>query len=96
MNVPRAGHIAALLVNGKTLVAGGYNGEYLSSSEEYDPANDAWTRRKDMSVARVRAAATVLLDGRVLVAGGTFNGNVLTSIPNCTMRQLANGQVQQT
>ena len=41
----RYAHTATLLLNGKVLVAGGYNpsSNYLSSAELYDPATGTWT-----------------------------------------------------
>src|SRR4030095_8145144 len=43
----------------------------LRSTDVYDPATGAWTRRGDLSVPRFSHSATRLLDGRVLAAGGT-------------------------
>ena len=38
----------------------------------YDPASGTWTATGKMNVPRDGAAATLLSDGKVLVAGGTF------------------------
>src|SRR4029453_1631752 len=44
MNTPRVNHTATLLLNGKVLVAGGYNaGTILNSAELYDPASGTWS-----------------------------------------------------
>ena len=40
-------------------------------AELYDPGTNAWTAAAPMSTPRALASATVLRDGRVLVAGGT-------------------------
>jgi hypothetical protein len=48
------------------LVAGGGP----SSAELYDPVTGAWTLTGSMTEIRLDSRATLLLDGRVLVAGG--------------------------
>ena len=74
----RSGHTATLLQNGKVLVAGGYGAasadgafDYLGSAEQYDPATGTWSTTGSLNVARCCHTATLLQDGRVLVAGGT-------------------------
>ncbi len=75
MLVARYNASAALLPDGRVLVAGGYAGSAtgapISSAEIYDPATGMWTAAASMTSARAQHTATVLLDGRVLVAGGT-------------------------
>lgn len=76
MTQPREHHMATLLSNGKVLVTGGHNNEgginggVLDTAELYDPATGAWTATGHMATARERHTATLLNDGRVLVAGG--------------------------
>ena len=76
MNDPRVGHKAVLLRDGRVLVIGGGDRRLgprwnaLASSELYDPPTDRWTRTGDMGARRASATATLLRDGRVLVAGG--------------------------
>jgi N-acetylneuraminic acid mutarotase len=74
MTVARSRHSATLLPNGKLLVAGGYNqnggGLVLASAEIYDPVAATWTLTGSMSVARELQSATLLPNGKVLVAGG--------------------------
>jgi hypothetical protein len=62
---------------GKVLVAGGYTGAssanaqpVLSTSELYDPATGTWSAGGALNTRRSLHAATLLNDGRVLVAGG--------------------------
>ncbi len=67
----RYGHTATLLPNGKVLVAGGYNGGALKSSELYDPVARTWSPTTgSLSVGRWNHTATLLNTGKVLVAGG--------------------------
>jgi hypothetical protein len=76
MNVARIGHSATLLANGQVLVTGGWNGSDLSptvlaSAELYDPATGKWSLAGSMTVARTGQSAVLLLNGEVLVAGGS-------------------------
>jgi len=77
LGIKRAGHSATRLANGKILVAGGWNemgpaivSSLTATAELYDPASDTWTPIASMSHARIGQTATLLPDGRVLVAGG--------------------------
>jgi len=69
-------HSTVLLADGKVLVAGGQPGpiarpmQALASAELYDPVTRAWSPAGAMSQARYGHSATLLADGRVLVAGG--------------------------
>lgn len=75
MNTARYDHTATLLNNGKVLITGG-RGEYfpLPSAELYDPSNDNFSyfsSTAEMRTRRHNHTATLLLTGKVLVAGGT-------------------------
>jgi N-acetylneuraminic acid mutarotase len=84
MSVARSGQTATLLADGDVLVAGGgCNGQAygcdagsflstLKSAELYDPATGAWSATSSMKEGRQFFTATLLPDGKVLVAGG-FN-----------------------
>jgi N-acetylneuraminic acid mutarotase len=72
---PRFDHTATVLLDGRVLVAGGAKGDGdassgLSSAELYDPATRTWATTAPMTRTRTNHTATLLLDGRVLVAGG--------------------------
>jgi len=58
------------LASGKVLVAGGFAGQTLSSSELYDPATGTFSATGSMSTERWCPTMTQLGNGKVLVAGG--------------------------
>lgn len=82
---PRWGHTATLLANGKVLVAGGWRGDDVSATamadaELYDPATGRFTSIAPLMTARAYHTATLLMDGRVLIAGGTDRSGSLISV----------------
>jgi hypothetical protein len=75
LNVARSIHTATLLQDGKVLVAGGITGsvsrEFATNTAElYDPATRTWSLTGNLNVGRDWHTATLLQDGKVLVAGG--------------------------
>ena len=78
MVTPRYAHTATLLPNGKVLVAGGISQQNISGSpfvanstaELYDPATSAFEPANSMGTVRAEHTATLLSDGKVLIAGG--------------------------
>jgi Kelch motif protein len=79
MGTARYAAVAAPLPDGRVLVAGGYNddggGHYLASAEVFNPATGAFSSAGvgAMSTPRRGAVAAPLPDGRVLVAGGSYD-----------------------
>lgn len=83
MTRPRAQHTATLLADGRVLVTGGMcDGRYttgcppdedptgaMAAAEIYDPGTGKWTPTGDMTTQRFYHTATLLDDGKVLVAG---------------------------
>jgi N-acetylneuraminic acid mutarotase len=75
MRTGRYHHTATLLKDGRVLVVGGgrtVHGErvFLSSAEIYDPVRNTWRSAGRFPIKRANHTATLLGDGRVLVAGG--------------------------
>ena len=72
MTSGRCSPTAALLSNGKVLIAGGYTGSSsLSSAELYDPTAGTFLATGSMTTARYWHTATLLNNGKVLITGGT-------------------------
>jgi len=86
MAAPRVWHSLTLLPNGMVLAAGGetdtcsasgcWFAGSVSTAELYDPAAGAFVATPTMITARETHTATVLKDGRVLLAGGVSYGGI--------------------
>jgi len=79
MKTGRQQHTATLLPDGRVLIAGGYEqkdsgsrGQTLSSTELYDPSTGTFTPIGSMGDLRSSHSATLLQDGRVFIAGGSY------------------------
>jgi Galactose oxidase, central domain len=74
LNAARYGHTATLLADGKVLVVGGSDdgdlASTLASAEIYDPDTGTWSTTGSLNTSRYNHTATLLPDGKVLVAGG--------------------------
>lgn len=70
----RDSHTATRLADGRVLVAGGEgrgsSKGALSSAELYNPATGTWAPTGNLNQARKQHTATLLANGKVLVAGG--------------------------
>lgn len=88
--VVRAGKTATLLRDGHVLFAGGYNcaaagsDGMWASAELYDPATGTFSVTGSMAAPREQHTATLLADGRVLIAGG-ISGNRATAAGGITL-----------
>lgn len=109
----RERHTATLLPNGTVLVTGGGNYQAPSgssvataSAELYDPATGRWSTTRSLTAARVMHTATLLPNGKVLVAGGysaelydpatgswSATGSLTTGRSGHTATLLSNGKV---
>jgi hypothetical protein len=113
MVAPRTLHAATLLGDGKVLVTGGDSGNDsstpLATAEIFDISTGMFTPTGNMVNARAGHTATLLANGKVLVAGGssgdaaelfdpatgefTATGSMETSRTNGTATLLKNGDV---
>ena len=83
LNIGRRNHTATLLANGKVLVAGGSDdglpAALIEIAELYDPATGTWSFTNGLRVPRHYHTATLLPNGKVLVAGGSDGTSLLAS-----------------
>jgi WD40 repeat protein len=88
LTVSRTGHSATLLPDGRVLIAGGMQDVGpiqpvplllgVASAEIYDPVSGTFTSTGSMSIWRAQHTATLLADGRVLVAAGDGTAEVFS------------------
>jgi N-acetylneuraminic acid mutarotase len=113
MQTARWFHTATLLRSGKVLVAGGeinvgFGTGKTATAELYDPVTGAWHATGSLHTARFQHTATLLRNGKVLVAGGftttaelydptagtwSLTGSISTAIGYQTATLLRNGKV---
>jgi len=78
-----------LTANGKVMVAGGEG--FMNSAELFNPHTGTWTNTGAMNTGRWQATATLLHDGKVLVAGGYGGSYGALSSAELYNRPPANG-----
>jgi hypothetical protein len=86
MNNARREHHATLLSNGEVLMTGGVDasGQVIATAELFDPntgrfrlTTAAFPTGSNMTQPRYQDTATLLADGRVLIAGGSYSMTIL-------------------
>jgi len=96
----RAWHSAALLPNGKVLLAGGAGGSnnssILNTAELYDPATGTWSVTGSLIAARYGHTATLLQNGNVLIAGGSDDGDLASTLASAELYDPAIGRWSNT
>ncbi|MFN8516965.1 MAG: kelch repeat-containing protein [Chloroflexia bacterium] len=84
MHVARYAHSATLMADGRVFVAGGAPSGRLAditnAAEIFDPATGEWTPAAPMRTPRLGHTATLLGNGRILVAGGTMGTSSNSSL----------------
>ena len=102
MTFARAGHTATLLRDGRVLIvggapSGGTGGAPVASAELYDPLTGTFTLTGSATVARQGASATLLVDGRVLIVGGSVaNGSGPLAVASAELYDPATGAFSAT
>jgi hypothetical protein len=72
LTVPRSRHTATLLIDGRVLIAGGYNTSRVEATAEiYDPTTNTFTMTGAMTSPRWGHTAVLLADGRVFMLGSS-------------------------
>jgi N-acetylneuraminic acid mutarotase len=84
LSFSRWNHTATLLPSGKVLIVGGLNivgrvGSILSRDELFDPETMTWSSLSSINAARTEHTATLLPNGKVMVAGGYNQDTILSS-----------------
>lgn len=90
LNIFRQNFALVAMADGKAMAIGGYsdaplnNGShgYLDTTEIYDPATGNWTLGPRLNYERSAAVATLLSDGKIMVAGGRGNVPYGTYVSN--------------
>lgn len=76
LQVPRAGHVAVRLQDGRILVFGGWSGtDATDQVEAWDPRAKTFEAAGTLQMKRDGFTATLLQDGTVLITGG-YHGNM--------------------
>jgi hypothetical protein len=78
MTVERCGHTATLLGDGQVLIVTGTHdwvgASYQNTAELFNPTTGTFSATGSMARRPAKQTATILVDGRVLIAGGNDTG----------------------
>ena len=96
----RNGSAPVRLRSGRVLISGGYPQAPTptppASTEIYDPRTNAWSAGKDMQAARWIHSSTLLSDGRVLLAGGSFASGANSAFTSAELYDESSGEYSLT
>lgn len=95
LSVARNFHQCVLLQNGKVLVVGGFS-NYTSQigtsvCELYDPVAGTWSTTGSLPTGKFQGGLWLLLNGKVLHAGGSVDGNANASVADAYLYDPATG-----
>jgi hypothetical protein len=83
LNFAHLYHTSTLLPDGRVLIIGGLDnvigGVATAICELYDPTTRIFTITDSLNTSRAGHKATLLQNGKVLITGGSENGNILSS-----------------
>jgi hypothetical protein len=103
MTIGRIYHTATLLSDGRVLVAGGcangpaYSvGNFLASTEIYDPKTGTFTATGSMTDARTFQQATLLADDRVLITAGEGDNQIVAPLASAEIYDPKTGKFTAT
>jgi hypothetical protein len=100
LDLPRQQHTATLLADGRVLITGGASdddaGWPLKTTELFDPATGTFTPAGVMIGGRAAHTATLLADGRVLVAGGVPDDDPSASLASAELYDPITGRFTTT
>jgi Kelch motif/Galactose oxidase, central domain len=106
LNIARSSYTATLLQNGKVLAAGGWGtDDSLASAELYDPSTGTWSVTGSLiddnqshgfslmgtGPGRYGHTATLLQNGKVLVAGGSNDGDLASTLASAELYDPSTG-----
>lgn len=95
LNSPRVSFTMTLLNNGQVLAAGGEDNilahASLATAETYNPATGLWSLTGNLTTARSGHTATLLANGKVLVAGGCATPSGCTALASAEIYDPATG-----
>ncbi|HWF44635.1 MAG TPA: kelch repeat-containing protein [Candidatus Kapabacteria bacterium] len=98
MQLARYEHQATILIDGRVMVSGGrdggWDGDYFSECEIYDPSTDTWTVIEPMHQARQRALLVQFSDGSILAAAGRNTPS--STAPGSELYDLSTGHWTET